>query len=60
MLSQHKGKWIDFIPIIIGATGVVAHETVEGIKRLDIEGLDIVDLQKASALATVHMFRTLL
>ena len=51
---------VEFVPVIVGATGVVIKETVNAFRRLDIEGLELVDLQKAAALATVHMFRILL
>lgn len=59
-LKKHRGKWIDFMPIIVGATGAVPRETVLAVKRLQIEGLDIIDIQRTAALATVRMFRMLL
>lgn len=55
MPKKHKGKCIDFIPVIIGSTGAVPEETVLAVKRLQIEGLDIVDLQRCATLTAVRM-----
>lgn len=60
MLKKHKGKWIDFTPVIIGAAGAAPKETVIAIKRLQIEGLDIIDLQRRATPAIIRVFRTLL
>ena len=41
MLPQHRYSWVEFMPIVVGATGdrVVCSETVMAIKRLGIDGL---------------------
>ena len=54
----HKG-WVDFIPLVVGATGAVASETTTAIRRLHID-LDVSWLQKIAAVATVRIFRHLL
>ena len=47
------------MPAVIGATGVVARETVVALKRLEIE-LEIPWLQTIAARSTVNLFRHLL
>ena len=39
-IKRSASGWVDFIPCVIGATGVVTKDTVVSLKRLDIE-LDI-------------------
>ena len=50
---------VHFIPLVIGATGVVADEISIAIKRLGV-GIDLSWLQKIAALETVKIFRYLL
>ena len=58
-LKIKYNRWVDFIPIVIGATGVVSKETVIAIERLGV-GLDIKWLQEITAKATCDIFRQIL
>ena len=58
-LRRTTRKWVDFIPMVIGATGVVSKDTTEAVKRLELD-LDIGWLQKIAAVQTCNMFRQLL
>ena len=58
-LKRRYKSWVDFIPVVIGATGVVTTEVKVAIERLDI-GLQIETLQTIAANATASMFRDLL
>jgi hypothetical protein len=56
---RFKNKFVDFIPLVIGATGAVTTETKVAVGRLEID-LDLAWLQKIAAMETVNIFRSFL
>jgi len=58
-LKETSKGWVDFVPIVIGATGAVTKDVSESVKRLEVD-LDLKWLQKITAVSTVNIFRQLL
>ena len=56
--ERYKG-WVDFVPLVIGATGAVCTETCTAVKRLEI-GLEIEWLQRIAPMETVNILKMLI
>ena len=54
----HKG-YVDFVPVVIGGTGVITGEVTHAIKRLEVD-LEVEWLQKIAATSTCNILRQLL
>ena len=58
-LKRKTHKFVDFIPLIIGATGIVPDETSAALRRLDAN-IELTWLQKIATTSTTKFFRDLI